>query len=92
MRSRFSYSRLTTGHADLQLDEAVLQVELQRHQGQPALLEGRLQLLDFTPVDQQAPTVAGQLVVLLAGRLVARDVRADQPQLPSCLAPPRGRQ
>jgi hypothetical protein len=62
------------------LGPAVLEVELERHQGQAALLDGADQLLDLAPVKEELAGADGVMIVAVA-LLVRSDVHAFEKYL-----------
>src|SRR5690606_2438343 len=66
---------LAAGDGDVELRPAVLEVEPQGHDRQPAAAHGALQLGDLAALQQELPGTL-RLVVVVAGVLVRRDVHA----------------
>ncbi len=63
--------------ANFEFGESSLEVEVERDQGEAALGEGFFELFDFAPMEQQS-AITGGVVIGLARRFIARDVRTEQ--------------
>ena len=71
---------LPLGQGNLHLGLALLDIELQRHQGHPLLLHPGVEPVDFIAMHQELPRPTG-LVVEAVPLLVGADMGIDQVQL-----------
>src|SRR5260221_6987691 len=74
---------LTLAHAQLDLHPAVLEVEAQGDQRVTRLLLRFLQPIDLAAVEEQLAGALGLVILQGPGRLVGRNLRVEEKQLPT---------